>query len=70
MLAGGGVRGGAIYGRSDKHAAFPAADPVSPADLIATVYHLLGVPEGQAVDDMSGRPHFVRPGRVIREVCV
>ena len=68
VLAGGGVRGGTIYGRSDKHAAYPAADPVAPMDLFATVYHLLGVPESQSLPDTGGRPHFVRPGRVIREL--
>ncbi len=68
VLAGGGVRGGTIYGRSDRHAAFPAADPVAPVDLIATAYHLLGVPADQALPDTGGRPHFVRPGRVIREL--
>jgi hypothetical protein len=68
VLAGGGVRGGMVYGRSDRHAAFPASDPVAPMDVAATVYHLLGVPEGQALPDVGGRPHFVRPGRVIRDV--
>jgi len=68
VLAGGGIRGGAVYGKSDRHAAYPAADPVAPRDLIATVYHLLGVPEGQTVNDLGGRPHFVRPGSAIREL--
>jgi uncharacterized protein (DUF1501 family) len=68
ILAGGGAKGGMIYGKSDKHAAYPAADPVAPADLIATVYHLLGVPERQTVPDLSGRPVFIRPGRVVSEL--
>ena len=68
VLAGGGVRGGTVYGKSDKHAAYPAADPVIPADLIATVYHLLGVPEHQTLPDLNGRPVFVRPGRLIGDL--
>ena len=68
VLAGGGVQGGAVYGRSDRHAAFPALDPVLPHDLIATVYHLLGVQESQMVHDSAGRPHLVRRGRVIRDI--
>ena len=68
VMAGGGIRGGAIYGKSDKHAAFPAADPVLPIDLFSTAYHLLGVPADQTVEDTAARPHFVRPGRVIREI--
>ncbi|MCA9142473.1 MAG: DUF1501 domain-containing protein [Planctomycetaceae bacterium] len=68
VLAGGGVRGGTVYGKSDRHAAFPAADPVAPRDLIATVYHALGVPAGQTLNDTSGRPHFVRPGNAIQDL--
>ncbi len=68
VLAGGGIRGGAVYGKSDRHAAFPAADPVLPVDLFTTVYHALGVPPEQTVEDTAGRPHFVRPGRVLREL--
>ncbi|MEY4179896.1 MAG: hypothetical protein RLY70_3470 [Planctomycetota bacterium] len=68
VLAGGGVRGGTIYGKSDRHAAYPSSDPVLPMDVIATAYHLLGVPENQALPDIGGRPHFVRPGRVIDQV--
>jgi uncharacterized protein (DUF1501 family) len=70
VLAGGGVQGGAVYGRSDQNAAFPAVDPVLPHDLMATVYHLLGVPEAQVVHDTTGRPHFIRHGRVLREILV
>lgn len=70
VLAGGGVRGGMVYGESDRHAAFPASDPVVPRDLIATVYHTLGVPVGQTLNDTGGRPHFVRPGSAIRELLL
>ena len=68
VLAGGGVRGGIVYGKSDKHAAYPAADPVAPLDLVATVYHALGVPESQTMPDQNGRPVFVRPGKAIHEL--
>jgi len=44
VLAGGGVKGGYVHGRSDKYAAFPEENAVAPVDLIATVYLLLGVP--------------------------
>ena len=43
LVAGGGVRGGLVHGESDGHGAFPKADPVHPFDLIATVYHALGI---------------------------
>lgn len=68
VLAGGGVRGGISYGRSDKHAAYPSADAVTPQDLVATVYHALGVPGNQVLYDTGGRPHFVRPGRAIADL--
>ena len=68
VLAGAGVKGGFAYGKSDKQAAFPAESPVAPRDLIATVYHLLGVPEEQMVMDSGGRPQFVRPGKAIGEL--
>jgi uncharacterized protein (DUF1501 family) len=68
VLAGGGVRGGMVYGSSDKHAAYPASDPVAPADLIATAYHLLGVPEEQTVPDTAGRPMFVRTGKLLPQL--
>jgi hypothetical protein len=68
VLAGGGVRGGVVYGSSDAHAAFPRDNPTTPADLIATVYHALGIPTDQTIADIHGRPHFVRPGNVIRDL--
>ncbi len=44
ILAGGGIRGGAVYGESDKIAAFVKDKPVRPQDLSATIFHSLGVP--------------------------
>jgi uncharacterized protein (DUF1501 family) len=44
ILAGGGIRGGAVYGASDKTGAYVKDRPVHPTDLLATMYHALGVP--------------------------
>jgi Protein of unknown function (DUF1501) len=44
ILAGGGVRGGMVYGASDKIGAFVKDNPVTPQDFAATIYHALGVP--------------------------
>ena len=41
---------------------------VEVADLIATVYHLLGVGEHHTSPDTSGRPMFVRTGKVVSEL--
>lgn len=70
VLAGGGVRGGTVYGSSDRYAAYPASNPVAPVDLVATVYHALGVPAELALHDSQGRPLIVCPGTPIRELLV
>jgi hypothetical protein len=67
-VAGGGTRGGQVIGASDRHAAYPTLDPVAPVDLVATIYHLLGVPEGLELHDQQGRPLVVCPGRVINQL--
>jgi hypothetical protein len=43
LLAGGGVRGGQVYGTSDRVAAYPDKNPVAPEDIAKTVYHSLGI---------------------------
>ena len=56
MLAGAGIRGGALYGGSDKDAAPPVDHPVSPERLAATICHALGIDPGLRLDDPQGRP--------------
>lgn len=56
MLTGGGVRPGTVYGATDQHAAYPVSHLVRPADLVATVYHLLGIDPHMTVNDRVGRP--------------
>jgi hypothetical protein len=65
LLAGGGIRGGAIYGRSDKHAAHPEESPVSPLDYAATIYHALGVAPDTFVKNRIDRPMRVCEGTPI-----
>lgn len=62
LLAGGGIRGGALYGRSDKDAAYPADQPVSPESLAATVFHALGISPDTRVHDSQGRPVSILDG--------
>jgi hypothetical protein len=57
FLAGGGIRGGATYGASDRIAAYPRDNPVTPQDFSATVFHALGVPP----DTRLGADGFSRP---------
>ncbi len=69
MLAGGGLKGGLVYGASDRTGSVPAEHPVSPADIIATLYHLLGVDPHMDIHDVLDRPHPLVPnGRVMNEL--
>jgi len=65
VLAGGGVASGAVYGQSDKIAAMPIADPVSPNDILATIYHQLGIDHHRTIYDLEGRPHVIAGGKPI-----
>jgi hypothetical protein len=65
LFAGGGIRGGQVYGKSDRSAAYPTDNPVSPPDFLATMYHALGVdPEGE-IRDRENRPHRACDGKPI-----
>jgi hypothetical protein len=65
VLAGGGVRGGSVFGASDRWAAYPASDPVSPDDLGATILHALGVDPATMVKDAVDRPLRINEGTPI-----
>jgi hypothetical protein len=67
-LAGGGVKGGAVYGASDKLAAYPKDGRVRPPDLHATIYHCLGIPKDAEIYDNFGRPLAVTRGEPIRAI--
>ncbi len=56
LIAGGGVRGGIVYGRSDRLGAYPDENPVTPEDLAKTVYWALGVNPDLFLPDREGRP--------------
>jgi len=62
VFAGGGTRGGMHYGASDKHGAYPTADPVTPQDVAATIYHCLGIDPETRLPDRLGRPVEVGSG--------
>jgi hypothetical protein len=56
VLAGGGIRGGQVYGASDRYAEYPADLPVTPADVTKTVYHAMGIDDLE-VRDAQNRPY-------------
>jgi len=68
VLAGGGVAGGAVYGASDRFAAEPTANPTTPSDLAATIYHLLGVDPRTELRDRLNRPLTLCEGQVINGI--
>lgn len=68
VLAGGGIRGGLVHGSSDRWAAYPATDPVSPADLAATILLGLGLDPAQELIDSVGRPAPLSRGVPVRQV--
>jgi hypothetical protein len=64
-LAGGGVRGGVVYGASDKIAAYPKDGRVRPQDITATIFHCLGIPPDSEIHDALNRPMPISRGDVI-----
>lgn len=69
MMAGGGVKGGHIFGASDKIGGRPSSNPVVPADVISTIYHCMGISKDLELRDNLDRPFQLVPwGDVIRDV--
>jgi hypothetical protein len=63
VLAGGGVHGGAVHGASDRSAAYPARDPVTPGDLAATIFWRFGIDPATEVRDQTDRPFRLAEGQ-------
>ena len=55
-FAGGGIRGGQVYGKSSPLGAEPVENPCGPEDLQATIFHALGIDPAFTVTDHDGRP--------------
>jgi hypothetical protein len=68
-LAGGGLRMGQVVGESNARAEVPRTTPITPQDLMATVFHVLGMPLNLHYNDPTGRPTpMVNGGRLIQEL--
>ncbi len=61
VMAGGGVKRGYVLGKSDKIASDPLERRVSPKDILATIYHLLGIDPATTLTDQQGRPMALHP---------
>jgi hypothetical protein len=62
VMAGGGIARGRVLGRTDSIAGDVTDRPVSPKDLLATTYHLLGIDPQAELTDRLGRPSPLVPG--------
>lgn len=69
MLAGGGIKGGTIYGSSDATASEPENEPVAPADLATTMYYLMGIIADKEIMAPGDRPiEIVDGGKLLKDL--
>jgi hypothetical protein len=68
VLAGGGIRGGAVLGSSDRIGAYPSSDPVTPGDLAATLYGCFGLDTAAELRDFTGRPYRLAEGQPLQRL--
>jgi uncharacterized protein (DUF1501 family) len=69
LLAGGGIQGGRLVGASEKFGGGVQERLVTPLDVLATIYHTLGIPLDTHYEDSTGRPvSIVGSGRSIEEL--
>lgn len=59
MMAGGGVKGGFVYGKTDRGARTVVENGVRPGEFNATIGHALGLPTDRTVTSPSGRPFTI-----------
>jgi uncharacterized protein (DUF1501 family) len=69
LLAGGGLKGGQVVGRTNDKAEHPVERALVPGDVLATVYHVLGIDPELTFKDHTGRPvPILDQGKAIAEV--
>jgi hypothetical protein len=68
LVAGGGIPGGRVVGRTDAKGTEPTDRPVTPQELVATIFHALGVPADATIPGPDGKPVAVYPGTPVLEV--
>lgn len=68
VLAGAGVRRGHVHGRSDQTASAPLEGAVHPTDLLATIYHSLGINPGTMVNNHLNQPRELVKGDVVSAI--
>jgi hypothetical protein len=69
LVSGGGLRMGQVVGATNRKGEYPAERPLTPRDLLATIYRHLGIDHRQEFHDFAGRPIRILPeGEPIREL--
>jgi hypothetical protein len=61
LFAGGGMNVGQVIGTTDKTAAYAVGNPIHYLDVLATIYHNLGIDPSSQIGDRTGRPAFLLP---------
>lgn len=67
ILAGAGIAGGKVYGKSNKLGEYPISNTVSPENLAATIYHALDIPINDP-QDASGISRSITPGKPVMDL--
>jgi uncharacterized protein (DUF1501 family) len=65
LIAGGGIGGGRVYGKSDATGSTPVENPVHPTDLLATIYHALGINPNTIVYNHLNQPRELVKGHIV-----
>jgi len=68
LLAGGGIHTGQVIGATDRIGSRPSERPIDPHDVLATIYHHLGIDHGTQIPDSAGRPMALAHGEPIAEL--
>jgi uncharacterized protein (DUF1501 family) len=69
MISGGGLRMGQVIGATTSKAEYPTERPLTPQDLMATMYRHLGIDYRASINDFTGRPvQILQDGEPIREL--
>ncbi|MBI1368037.1 MAG: DUF1501 domain-containing protein [Planctomycetes bacterium] len=68
LMAGGGVKRGFVYGKSDERGEKPVENPVRPDDIAATIYYLLGIDPNTYINDALNRPRRIANGEPILDI--
>lgn len=68
LLAGGGIRGGQVFGSTDKRAEYPMENPVAPEHIARTVFHAMGIDDLGAIDRENRPVSLMEDGRILTEL--